>query len=59
MKLLKLFAPAGQALGFLPQLSFFTRKELEDGITNGGFAIAREFNPGKGKAVFIVAKKVG
>ena len=41
----------------MPLVNVFTRKELEDSLTNAGFAIDYQWQPGKGKAVFIVAKK--
>lgn len=59
MKFFKLIAPIGRALGLLPLVKVFTRKELEDSLTNAGFAIDYDWQPGKNKAVFIVAKKAG
>lgn len=59
MKFFKLIAPIGRALGLLPLVKVFTRKELEDSLTNAGFAIDYDWQPGKNKAVFIVAKKPG
>jgi hypothetical protein len=35
----------------------FTAKELEDSLTEAGFEIDHQWQPGKGKAVFMVAKK--
>ena len=35
----------------------FTVKELEQSLTDAGFAIDYQWQPGKNKAVFIVAKK--
>lgn len=54
---LRYIAPAGRALGLLPAISFFTERELVDEITAAGFAIEEHWNPGPGKAVFIVARK--
>jgi len=59
MKYIKLIVPLGQFLGFMPLVKVFTTKELEDSLTNAGFTIEHEWQPGKGAAVFIVAKKGG
>jgi ubiquinone/menaquinone biosynthesis C-methylase UbiE len=59
MKFLKLIAPAGRLLGFFPLLKVFSKKELKASLIDGGFEIDHEWQPRKGKAVFIVAKKVG
>ncbi len=57
MKYLKLVAPIGRALGLMPLVRIFTMKELEKSLSDAGFAIDHRWQPGKGKAVFIVAKK--
>ncbi len=57
MKYVKLIAPIGKFLGLMPQVMVFTTKELEDSLTDAGFQIDYQWQPGKGKAVFIVAKK--
>jgi len=57
LRLIKLIAPIGKILGLLPVLNVFTAKELADSITDAGFKIDHQWQPGKGKAVFIVAKK--
>ena len=54
---LKLVAPLGRMLGLLPLVKVFGRKELKDSINAAGFAIDYEWQPGKRKGVFIVAKK--
>jgi ubiquinone/menaquinone biosynthesis C-methylase UbiE len=59
MKYIKLIAPIGKFLGFMPLVKIFTTKELEDSLTDAGFQIDYEWQPGRDKAVFIVAKKVG
>ena len=56
---IKLIAPIGNFLGLLPLLKVFTAKQLADSITDAGFEIDHYWRPGKGKAVFIVAKKAG
>lgn len=57
MKYLKLVAPIGAFLGVLPLVRVFTAKELEDSVTGAGFDIEHAWQPGKGKALFIVARK--
>ncbi len=57
MKWFKIVAPIGKFWGLMPLVKVFTTKELEDSLTNGGFAIDYQWQPGQGKAVFIVAKK--
>ncbi len=59
MKWFKLVGPLGAALGLIPKVQVFTVKELEDSLTAAGFEIDHRWHPGKGKAVFIVAKKAG
>jgi len=57
MKFIKLIAPIGRFLGFLPLLNVFTKKEMIDSLTEAGFEIEFQWQPGKDKAVFIVARK--
>ena len=57
MKFVKFIAPIGKFFGLLPLVKVFTTKELEDSLTDAGFEIDYHWQPGKGKAVFIVAKK--
>ena len=57
MKYVRLIAPIGKFLGLIPLIKVFTTKELEDNLTDAGFQINYQWQPGKGKAVFIVAKK--
>jgi ubiquinone/menaquinone biosynthesis C-methylase UbiE len=57
MGFFKLIAPIGKFFGLMPMIKIFTTKELEDSLTNAGFAIDYQWQPSKGKAVFIVAKK--
>lgn len=59
MKLLGLVAPLGKALGLLPHLDVMTTSQLVDTITGAGFAIEHQWEPGRGKAVFIIARKPG
>ena len=55
MKRFKVIAPIGRLFGLI--LKVFTTKELEDSLTDAGFEIDYQWQPGKGQAVFIVAKK--
>jgi ubiquinone/menaquinone biosynthesis C-methylase UbiE len=57
MSWFKLIAPLGRMLGFFPLVKVFTTKELTESLTNAGFTIDYQWQPSKGKAVFIVAKK--
>lgn len=57
MKIFKFVVPIGNFLGVLPLVKFFTAKDLEDCITAAGFEIDYQWQPGKDKAVFIVARK--
>jgi ubiquinone/menaquinone biosynthesis C-methylase UbiE len=57
MNLIKFIAPVGKRLGVMPLVRTFTAEELVAGLTDAGFEIDHRWQPGKGKAVFIVAKK--
>ena len=57
MKFFKVIASIGKFLGLIPLVKVFTSKELEDSLTDAGFEIDYQWQPSKGKAVFIVAKK--
>jgi len=57
MNFFKIVAPIGKFFRLMPLVKVFTRKELEDSLTDAGFEIDYQWQPGKGKAVFIVAKK--
>ena len=59
MKLFRLVAPILTFLGLIPLIRFFTVKELEASMTEAGFKIDYNWQPGKNKAVFIVASKAG
>ncbi len=56
-KFFKVILPIGKFFGLMPLVKVFTRKELEDSLTDSGFEIEYQLQPGKGKSVFIVAKK--
>ncbi len=57
MRFLKFIVPIGKFFGLMPLVKVFTTKELEDSLTDADFEIDYQWQPGKGKAVFIVAKK--
>lgn len=57
MKWFKLVGPVGHFLGLIPMVKVFTRQALLDSLTRTGFTIEHEWQPGKGKAVFVVARK--
>lgn len=57
MKAFKLIAPLGHAIGLLPRLDVMTRQELVASHRRAGFEIEEEWQPGKGRAVFLVARK--
>ncbi len=57
MSWLKLIAPIGQFLGFLPFVQVLTAQELADSLNQAGFELDYQWQPSKGKAVFIVAKR--
>jgi len=59
MPILSIILRMGRFLGLLPLVRFFTKKELEDNLTDAGFHIDHLWQPGEDKAVFIVAKKPG
>lgn len=53
----KVLGPIGKALGLLPILRVFSSDELVADLKAAGFQIERKWQPGKRKAVFIVARK--
>ena len=57
MKWFKLIAPIGKFFGFFPLVKVFKVEELVASLTNSNFAIDYQWQPGKNKAVFIVASK--
>ncbi len=57
MKFFKVVAPVGKFLGLMPLVKVFTARELEASLTDAGFEIDYKWQPGKGKAVFVVAKR--
>jgi 2-polyprenyl-3-methyl-5-hydroxy-6-metoxy-1,4-benzoquinol methylase len=59
MKFFKYIGPVGRFLGLIPYVAIFSQQEFVDSLTSAGFEIDYQWRPGKGKAVFIVAKKTG
>ncbi len=57
MSWFKLIGPVGKALGVFPLVKVFKGQDLLESLSNAGFLIDYEWRPGKGKAMFIVAKK--
>ena len=57
MKFFKIIAPIGKFFRLMPVIKVFTTNELADSLSNAGFEIDHQWQPGKNKAVFIVAKK--
>lgn len=49
----------GQFIGLLPLVKFFTADELVKCMTDTGFMVDYQWQPGKGMAVFIIASKPG
>jgi ubiquinone/menaquinone biosynthesis C-methylase UbiE len=58
MKFFKVIAPIGKFFGLMPLVKVFTKKELEDSLTDADFEIDYQWQSDKGKAVFIVSRKV-
>ena len=57
MKFFKFIAPIGNFLRLIPMVRVFTTKDLEESLIKTGFEIDYRWQPEKGKAIFIVAKK--
>ena len=56
---IRLALPAGRLFGLVPLVAVFTQAELIANMKAAGFAIEHHWTPGKGKAVFVVARKPG
>lgn len=57
MKWFRFIGPIGKALGLMPLVRIFARNELEESLTAAGFELDYVWQPDKGKAVFVVARK--
>ncbi len=55
MKYLRFIAPIGKLFGLI--IKVFTTMELQDSLTDAGFAIDYQWQTGEGKVAFIVAKR--
>lgn len=53
----KFVAPLGRLTGRMPLVKVFKVSDLVRSLTRAGFGIDHQWQPGKGKAVFIVATK--
>jgi ubiquinone/menaquinone biosynthesis C-methylase UbiE len=56
---LKPIASLGHAIGRLPTLQFFSAKSLRGKMRAAGFEIEEDWQPKKGAALFLIAKKPG
>jgi len=57
MKWLGYILRLGRFTGLIPHVEVFTTTELEQGLRDAGFGIDYQWQPGRNKAVFIVARK--
>jgi len=57
MKLLPLVLPVMKLFRLAPMVKVFTIDELKRGFRDAGFEIEYDWQPGKGKALFMVARK--
>lgn len=57
MSFFKIIGPIGKALGLFPLVKVFKIEDLVQSLRDAGFEIDYQWQPSKGKAVFIVAKK--
>ncbi|MEP4379573.1 MAG: class I SAM-dependent methyltransferase [Alphaproteobacteria bacterium] len=57
MKWFKFIGPIGEFIGLLPIVRVFAPQELVTGLMEAGFEIDHRWQPGRGKATFVVAKK--
>lgn len=56
LKYLKPIAPIAAFVGLIPMLRVFSAVELIESVRSAGFEIDHEWQPGKNKGVFLVAK---
>ena len=57
LPVLRAILPIGRFLGLLPLVKFLTADELEADLADAGFQIDYRWQPGKGKTLFLVAKR--
>ena len=53
----RFIAPIGRIVGLIPLVRFFTKEDLQHSLERAGFEIEHNWQSGKGKAVFIAARK--
>lgn len=56
--IVRAIVPIGRFLRLIPLVRVFTATELESSLTQAGFSIEHSWQPGRSKALFIVARKV-
>ena len=49
--------PITAILGVLPTVKFFSEDDLKHSLTQAGFSLELDWSPGKGKALFVIARK--
>lgn len=54
---LKFFLPIGKAIGILPPVQDFTKERLEELIQSAGFEMEEVWQPKRGAAVYVAARK--
>jgi len=59
MKWFKWVGPVAHFFRLIPKVQVISRSDLLDALTRAGFHIEHEWQPGKGKAVFVIARKNG
>ncbi|MEQ9330152.1 class I SAM-dependent methyltransferase [Thalassobaculum sp.] len=57
LRIFRLVGPLGHALGLIPMVRVFTAAELEASLAAAGFRTEHRWQPGRRKALFIVARK--
>jgi 2-polyprenyl-3-methyl-5-hydroxy-6-metoxy-1,4-benzoquinol methylase len=55
----RIVLPLGRVFGLVPTVGIFRAADLRADLERAGFAIEHDWQPGKGKALFIVARKAG
>lgn len=53
----KFIGPVGSFFGLMPRVQVFSQSQLVDNLARNGFKIEHQWQPAKGKGVFIVARK--
>ena len=58
MKWFGLVAPIGHFFGLIPYVSVFSGDQLVQSLIDAGFDLELQWQPGKGRGVFIIARKI-